>query len=631
MTANRIDWAAKTRVRGRPLGGRSLVLALMGFVLLAGPGVSQAAKKGYTYETDPIRLGMKALEEQRLEDAQKNFEEALQNEYQIAKAHFGLAEILRVQGSYLDAEPLYRLSGTELAMEKGSSDFAERPAGLGLVLLKLDRLDEAQKEFDKALSIKGNLWEAQYGLARVALAKNDLAAAEKLLSKGSKEKGTREGEDLYHYGMGLLLFLQDSLEEAEKEALKAFTMNANDPEYGTLVADIYMKRNAPTLAIDAYEKALSAPGSKPSARVRHALGVLYEQEKRYNDAIREYREAATVDSNFAPAWKDMGELYYLAKRFDESAGAYLRYAQLEPGDPEALLGLAQACLKTKRYRQALEAAEKAYEKDSTNVEIRLTLARAAFQNKDKERAAAIYATVNDTTQLGAEDYLRLGQFKLEAQDLAGAEADFLNAAGRDSTLSEAYYYLGFVDLRQDRTDQAIERFVQAINLDPENAAYYLNLGIARLRARQNVAAVADLRDAVRLAPTSAQGHIFLAQALMSADSLNAAITEYQKAREIEPDNASALRGLGLGYLKRSSYGQAVEVLDRATEVEPDNADGWAWLGQALALQNRTPEAMKSLDRALAIKPDHPSAKKLMDILKAAPKPQSGAVEPGGSR
>jgi tetratricopeptide (TPR) repeat protein len=594
-------------------------LAFVGFAAatLFLPSWAVAAKKGYTYETDPIRLGMKALEEGRLEDAQTQFDEALQNEYQVPKAHFGLAEILRHQGSYADAEPLYRLSGTEIAMERGGSDFAERPAGLGLALLKLGRIDEAEGEFQKALVLKSGLWEARYGLARVALAKNDLVKAEKQLSDGSGVKGLKDGEDLYHYGMGLLLFQRERLEEAEKEALKAFTMNPNDPEYGTLVADVYTKRDAPTLAIEAYEKALAMPGAKPTARVLHSLGVLYQQEKRYNDAIAKYRESAQADSNFAPAWKDMGALYSLAKRNDEAARAYLRYAQIVPGDPEGLLGLAEACLKTKRYKQALDAAEKAYAKDSTKVEIRLSLARAAFLNKDKGRASAIYSTVTDTTMLAAEDYVRLGQFKLEAKDFEGAEKDFQSAITRDSTQAEADYYLGFVDLRNERNDMAVEHFKRAIAQAPDNAAFFLNMGIAQMRMKQNLEAAQSLREAVRLAPTSAQGHIFLAQALMMADSLGPAINEYQKARELEPENASALRGLGLGYLKRNSYGQAVDVLSRATEVDPNNADGWAWLGQALALLNRTPEALKALEKALAINPAHPSAKKLLDILKKA--------------
>jgi hypothetical protein len=69
----------------------------------------------------------------------------------------------------------------------------------------------------------------------------------------------------------------------------------------------------PTLAIDAYEKALSMPGSKPTARVLHSLGVLYEQEKRSmtrsGGTLKLPRSIRT-----APAWKDMGELYALAKR-----------------------------------------------------------------------------------------------------------------------------------------------------------------------------------------------------------------------------------------------------------------------------------------------------------------------------
>ncbi len=307
------------------------------------PLLAAAAKKSYRYEDDPIRLGLKALEEGRIDEARNYFNEAITNEHQVYRAHYGMAELLSVQADYANAEPLYRQAIIEKGKETGSPDFPEAHVGLGTVLLRLQRAAEAKQEFEQALSEKGNLWEAQYGLARIAIEDGKLDDALALLDKGAKKKGFKEREDLYRYGMGLVQFKKDDLLSAEKNALAAFAINPNDPDYGTLVAEIYTKRGARTLAIDAYVKALETPGLMVTAPVHHRLGVLYQEEKRYNDALEQYKQAVRMDSTYAPAVKDMASLYALANRNEEAATAFLAYSRLRPDDSAGFSGFAEAC------------------------------------------------------------------------------------------------------------------------------------------------------------------------------------------------------------------------------------------------------------------------------------------------
>jgi len=594
--------------RRRPL----LTLLLFGAWLAAVP--ADAAKKNYTYETDPIRLGMRALEEGNFDEAQKHFDEAVANEYQIYKAHFGQAEILRMKGLYAEAEPLYRQTQLELAQAK-QFDFVERPSGLGMVLFKQGRYAEAAEQFEAALKIKGGEWMPHFGLAMISAQQGDLDKALDRLSRGEKKKGMDEGEDLYNYGMGYVLAKKGDQDQAIQHALKAFSMNPNDPDYANLVAEIYSAQGSATLAISAFETARAQPGFKPTAVGSHTLGVLYEGVKRYNDAIEMYAESVQLDSTYAPGWKDMGELYLLAKRYDEAAGSYARYAQINPQDPEGMIGLAQAALKTKRYAQALDAAQRAYNLDSTRVETRLTLARAAFQSNDKDRARAMYATVEDTLKLKAEDYTRLGQLKQDEGDLDGALEQFETAVRLDSTTSDAYYYMGFIDMKRDLNSEAIENFRRAIQLDPQNPGYYMNLGIALMKVKDYAGAAGAAQKAVELAPTAAQPHIVAAQAFSLAQNWAGAIEQYQKALEIEPQNAGAMRGLGIVYMQQKNYARSEGSLKGATEVEPGSADNWAYYAQALALGNKLAEAVRAAQKALEINPEHPTARKLLDTLK----------------
>ena len=64
-------------------------LLLMALLLAPSAAAARAPSRGYTIDVDPIRLGTKAFEEGRLDEAKAKFEEAVANDYQVHKAKAG--------------------------------------------------------------------------------------------------------------------------------------------------------------------------------------------------------------------------------------------------------------------------------------------------------------------------------------------------------------------------------------------------------------------------------------------------------------------------------------------------------------------------------------------------------------
>lgn len=601
-------------VARRPRAWITAFAAVASLLIVASQ--ADGAKKSYRYEDDPIRLGMKAISEGRYDEARAKFQEAIENEHQIYRARFGLAEILVLEGKHGDAEPLYRQALIEKNKETGASDYPEAHAGLGLVLLRLGRDMEAKQEFEAALREKGNLWEAQYGMGRIELIAQDYGSAERYFEKGAKKKGFEEREDLYRYGMALLQMAQGDLPAAEKNALRALHIYPNDPDYGTLVGEVFTKRGAPTLAIDAYEEVLATPGLLVAAPIHHRLGQLYQKEQRYDDAKVQYLEAVQKDSTYAPALKDLADLYFLAKRYEDSANRYLQYSQLRNDDASGFLGFAESALNMKKYLlQAFEAAQQAFKIDSTDVKTRLVLARSAFQAREKAKAARIYASVKDSTRFEAADYVSMGQLALERKEVDAAARYLNRAVGLDSTLADAHFSLGLLELNRQQPDSALAHFEKTIELTPANVGAHLNRGVALMQLKRNLDAIPSLREATRLAPDLVAGHLYLANALVSSDSVAAAMNAYKIVREKEPQNLGALRGLAFCYLKRGDYNGAVQVMREATTVDPANADNWMMLGRAQVGTGNNEAAIRSFEKVLELAPSHPDAKKALEILK----------------
>jgi tetratricopeptide (TPR) repeat protein len=536
------------------------------------------------------------------------------NQYHLDEAMYLLAEVEVLEGRYADAEPLYRQA---LGYRPGKA-FPQAHAGLGLLLLRFDREAEASLEFDKALEEKSDLWEAEYGKARILLARKDWEGAKKLLDRGAGRKGLAEGEDKYHYGLALYYLGTNQIQEAEKEALTALTLNASDADYGTLVGRVYERRKAPTLAIDAYEKALNTPGITRTAPMLHTLGALYETVGRHNDAKNTYMQAVEIDSTYAPALKDLGDLYFKARQYDRAARVYLRYALIERDDVDALLNLAEACTQIGRYGQAVEAAKTALEIDNTRTDVKLALARAGIRAQDAKTradAARTYAALPESLPWTAEDRVLLAAYYIQARDYVRAQENLNRALAKDPKNAGALFQQGVLDLSTGRPAAAATHLETAARLDPKNPLPYLNLGIARIQLQEVREAIAPLRRALALKGDIAVGRMLLAQALAASDSIGAAQAEYQTILKAEPGNAKALRGLGFCHIRGEAYAKAVDAYTKATAADPGNVEGWAGLGNAyLGLKDWT-AAETAFGKARTLDAENPSVIKGFEMLK----------------
>jgi tetratricopeptide (TPR) repeat protein len=582
---------------------------------------SSWAQKSYTYETDPIRVGNKAMEKNDLAAAKAAFEEAVTNDYELPKAKVGLAEIATRTGHFEDAEALYR-EALDISGRESKKGFAEADAGLGILLIDSNRWDEGVQHINTAYKVNSGLWQAIYGQARIEMRNKKWDKAKSYLDWGASRKGVAQGEDLYHRGMAFYYMGRSDLQGAEKEALTALHMNPTDTRHGVLVAQVYEKRNVPASAIAACEDVLRTPGVEPTASFIHFMGTLYQKAGRYNEARDKYVQAMGMDSTYAPVLKDLGGLFDLAKQYDNASKVYLRYLKLEPDDVEAYIGLTESLGESGRYAQALQYANKAMALDSTRADVRLGYARAALRQRDKAlraRGAEMYASLPDSVTLKAEDLTLLAGYEIDTGKLEEAKTHLDQAEKADSSYADTFFQRGLLSFKTNQPDSAIANFERAIKRDPKAALYHLNLGVAYFQANQLENAKPALRKAIALDRRPVMGHVLLGQALVSSDSLAEAESEYQKALALDPKNARALRGLGFTYLRTASFDKAMDAYRSATEVDPGNADGWAGLGQSLLGLGDLASAEDAFSKAQSIDPSNAALKRGRDLLNKARK------------
>ncbi len=118
-------------------------------------------------------------------------------------------------------------------------------------------------------------------------------------------------------------------------------------------ADIFMARKDYGAASDYYYRALKQVKFK-NASLWNKLGIAYQQQTKYHNALKAYNNATKVNKQFAEAWNNQGTVYFFMNKFRKSLKYYQRAIALRGSDASFHLNLGTSFYHLKRYNDAVE-------------------------------------------------------------------------------------------------------------------------------------------------------------------------------------------------------------------------------------------------------------------------------------
>jgi tetratricopeptide (TPR) repeat protein len=389
-------------------------------------------------------------------------------------------------------------------------------------------------------------------------------------------------------------------------------------------------------AIRAYETMLAAlPGTDVSAESKVALGTVYLDRDRRDDALREFAAAARLDPRRVDAHSLSGVAYGLNGKPAEAIEALRRALALDPGNTLTLYALAQQLGKTPGHGEEEDVLRRFQEASWPRLRTaRGTQASAPFERVSLLRQVAgvspIFplhayragfarllagqydAAIDEfarvaagdalTTVSGVADHasaLRRGQLpaaiegleKLASERTAASRAEALRALG------VAYWVAG-------RFDLSAARLSEAIQLAPQDERARVALADVLVEAGRPAEAEQALTSTVAVIPDSGQAHFRLGQLHLSQSLFPPAVHELESAAALNPlvglDRLYEM--LGGAYASQASFDNAVTAYLARIDVNPNNADAHKALGEIYALQGRHDEALAEFAATLLIDP-----------------------------
>ena len=226
---------------------------------------------------------------------------------------------------------------------------------LGNIYLQLNRLDEAEANFKRALEINENIAAAQYGLGQAALSKRSYADAARYLEKALS---LAPESNRLHYALAMAYRGLGKMDQAQSHLALSGTVGVrvSDPLVDGLQdlikgARLHLIRGRTALearrfseAADQFRKAVAAqPDNLPA---HFNLGAALTQTGDLPGAVEQFEETLRLDPNHPNAHYNLGLLLAQANRHEEAIKHLRSAVNDEPTDVNARFLLGQELLRS---------------------------------------------------------------------------------------------------------------------------------------------------------------------------------------------------------------------------------------------------------------------------------------------
>jgi len=386
----------------------------------------------------------------------------------------------------------------------------------------------------------------------------------------------------------------------------------------------------------------------------------YFAQKKYNEAIVQYRNAVQQDPRFGEARYKLAEAYV---RTNDSAGAYREYiraADLMPTNVESQIKAGQMLLLGRQFEDAKARADRILANDPKNVQAQILRGSALAGLKDLDSAIA---QIEEAVQLDPDrsgTYDNLGALQLAKGDSKAAEAAFKKAVDIDGESVPARLALATFYLSTRRATEAEEALKRTVEIDPSNPLANRALAVLYLATNRaasaepylktfadvskTVAARLGLADYYSLMKRPSEAVQILnavgsddrqafgaAQTRLAAIEYGGKLTNeaHKRLNDLlarQPNNSTAILLRARFLLAERQIEGALEQAKAATRADPTSAPAYFFLGKLYTTTDHIDEAAKAFTDVLKLNPSATAARIELSRVQLADQKIDASVE-----
>ncbi len=251
------------------------VLGTGGCATLFEPSASDQPDNARQAELAMVRAD-KALRQGELDRALYEYVNVLSWDEDKTDAHYKVGVIHYLKGNLALATRAFQKTLAHAPEHAGATE------GLGLVLLREKKPEEAKAHLEKALALDEHRWRAHNGLGVIADLNHDYTAAEQHYQAALRE---RPDAPMVLTNLGYSKYSAGDLEGAQSQFERALQINPQHEKAWSNLGLLYVRRGRYNKAMDAFTRIM------PESRASNSVGYLCMIDGKYRQAEDYFVEA----------------------------------------------------------------------------------------------------------------------------------------------------------------------------------------------------------------------------------------------------------------------------------------------------------------------------------------------------
>jgi tetratricopeptide (TPR) repeat protein len=327
----------------------------------------------------------------------------------------------------------------------------------------------------------------------------------------------------------------------------------------------------------------SATVSGQTAEEFFRRGQKLKLEKKYTEALAEYKKATDKKANFPQAWFEMAWCYNEQKMFTDALAALGKTLPEWKEMPKLHFETGYAQMKLGRYTEALASFNECIRLKPDYANAHKHIGQIYYEEtKDYTLAMPAYKNFVQYTKEPVKDagiFYRIGYCETSAKNYTAANTWQYKALAIKSNYPEAWTEIGFNFYKLKMDDSALAAYRKAIALKATHASAYIGLGdVYKDNKKQTQQALEYYQQALQHNPSSKKALYCTGWCLNDLKRYADAITPLQKAIDLDNQYIVAWTEIGYSYYAQAQYNTAIEKLKKALNINANAENARYYLG-----------------------------------------------------
>ena len=322
----------------------------------------------------------------------------------------------------------------------------------------------------------------------------------------------------------------ETLAQAEKHWRSVVQKEPNNAAAFATLGVVFSQEHKYDDAIRAYKRALSLDPKLPGLQLN--LGLAHFKRGNFPAAIAPLSAALAADPQSTQARTLLGLSYYGAKDFADASTQLAVIANLDPGNLELRRVLAQSCLWAKKYDCALEQFRQIQTQDPNSAAAHMLSGEALDGLARTPEAIVEFEAAVKIAPREPEVNFGLGYLHWKLSQFDQAAKYFNDELAIDPNHPQALAYLADIAFKNNEPEKALPLLQKVVKQRSDIRIAYVDLGAILTQQKHYTEALAALKQAVKLDPSQPDAHFRLGKLHQTMGNMTAAEQEFAKVREL---------------------------------------------------------------------------------------------------